>query len=179
MYKLLFLLMMFAASAQAAETIEKSKTPKPSKIQLALGDIGSVKSSISNTLSDDSSKDSHSPIKTWDQLSDSERKVLAPLGAEWDTLRPWQREKMLDIAKDYPSMDAQKQQLVQTRLNSWSRMTPYERENARKRYQQFHSLSDEKKAEVRKKWAEHKKLPEAEREKLRKESIDWEADVDL
>ena len=173
MYKFLFLLAIFTASAQAAETITSSKT------QLALGDIGSVKSSISNGLSDASSNDSHASTKTWSQLSEGERNVLAPLGTEWDTLRPWQREKMLDIAKDYPSMDAQKQQLVQKRLNSWSRMTPYERENARKRYQQFHALSDDKKAEVRKKWAEHKKLPEAEREKLRKESIDWESDVDL
>lgn len=172
-HKFLFLLVMFAASLQAAETA------KPSKTQLALGDIGSVKSTLNSGLSDDSSKDSHAPIKSWDQLTGDERKVLAPLGSEWDTLRPWQREKMLDIAKDYPSMDAQKQQLVQKRLNSWSRMTPYERENARKRYQQFHSLSDHKKAEVRKKWAEHKKLPEAEREKLRQESIDWQSDIDL
>ena len=172
MHKFLFLLAMFVSSLQASEF-------KPSNTQIALGDIGSVKSSLSNGLSDASSKDSNVPPKAWSQLSDNERKVLAPLGGEWDTLRPWQREKMLDIAKDYQTMDAQKQQLVQKRLNSWSRMTPYERENARQRYQQFHALSEDKKAEVRKKWAEHKKLPEAEREKLRKESIDWESDVDL
>lgn len=172
-HKILFLLILFVGSLHAAEPLKSSKT------QLALGDIGSVKSSLSNSLNDGESSANQVPMKSWSELSDSERKVLAPLGAEWDTLRPWQREKMLDIAKDYPSMDAQKQQLVQKRLNSWSRMTPYERENARKRYQQFHSLSEEKKAEVRKKWAEHKKLPEAEREKLRKESIDWESDVDL
>jgi Protein of unknown function (DUF3106) len=171
-HKFLFLLAVFASSLQAGEF-------KLDSTQIALGDIGSVQSSSNSSLSDASSKDSHAPIKTWSELSGDERKVLAPLGSEWDTLRPWQREKMLDIAKDYPNMDAQKQQLVQKRLNSWSRMTPYERENARKRYQQFHSLSDEKKAEVRKKWSEHKKLPEAEREKLRRDSIDWESDVEL
>lgn len=172
MHKFLFLLAVFVSSLQAGEF-------KHSNTRIALGDIGSVRSTLNNSLSDASSKDNHVPPKAWSQLSDSERKVLAPLGAEWDTLRPWQRERMLDIAKDYQAMDAQKQQLVQKRLNSWSRMTPYERENARKRYQQFHSLSDDKKAEVRKKWAEHKKLPEAEREKLRQDSIDWESDVDL
>ena len=36
----------------------------------------------------------------WAQLTDEQRQVLAPLGGEWDTLRPWQREKMLDIARD-------------------------------------------------------------------------------
>lgn len=173
MHKFLFLLILLVGSTYAAEPLKSSQT------QLALGDIGSVKSSLSNSLSDGAASGNQAPMKSWSELTDSERKVLAPLGDEWDTLRPWQREKMLDIAKDYPSMDAQKQQRVQNRLNSWSRMTPYERENARKRYQQFHSLSEEKKAEVRKKWAEHKKLPEAEREKLRTESIDWESDVDL
>lgn len=172
MHKFLFLFVIFASSLQAAELSQNGT-------QIALGDIGSIQSSPSSSLSDASSSDSHSPTKTWSELSVDERKVLAPLGSEWDTLRPWQREKMLDIAKDYPNMDAQKQQRVQKRLNSWSRMTPYERENARKRYQQFHSLSDEKKAEVRKKWSEHKKLPEAEREKLRKDSIDWESDAEL
>jgi hypothetical protein len=102
--------------------------------------------------------------------------VLAPLGAEWDTLRPWQKEKMLDIAKDYPKMDAQKQQRVQKRLNSWSRMTPYERENARVRYQKFYSLSPDKQEALRKKWAEYEKLPAAEREKLRQNN---EYDPDL
>ena len=173
MHKFLFLLILFVGNLYATELLTSSNT------QLAFGDIGSVKSSLSNSLSDGAGNGNQIPMKSWSELTDSERKVLAPLGAEWDTLRPWQREKMLDIAKDYPSMDLQKQQLVQKRLNSWSRMTPYERENARKRYQQFHSLSDEKKAEVRKKWTEHTKLPEAEREKLRKESIDWESDVDL
>lgn len=170
-HKFLFLLVLFVANLHAAEPLKSSKS------HLALGDIGGVKSSLSN--SDSTTSDNQVPMKSWSELTDTERKVLAPLGAEWDTLRPWQREKMLDIAKVYPSMDTQKQQLVQKRLNSWSRMTPYERENARKRYQQFHGLSDEKKAELRKKWAEYKKLPEAEREKLRKESIDWESDLDL
>jgi hypothetical protein len=173
-HKFLLLLAIFVGSLQAAELHNSHQ-----RTHVALGDLGSVSQSISNGLSDASSKDDHAPSKHWAQLSEEEQKVLAPLGAEWDSLRPWQREKMLDIAKDYPNMDAQKQQLVQKRLNSWSRMTPYERDNARKRYQQFYSLSDEKKAEVRKKWADHKKLPEAEREKLRKDSIDWESDLEF
>jgi hypothetical protein len=176
-HKFLFLLVLFVANLHA-EPLKLSNTPL-GKTHLALGDVGGVKSSLSNNLSDGAGSGNQVPMKSWSELTDNERKVLAPLGAEWDTLRPWQREKMLDIAKVYPSMDVQKQQLVQKRLNSWSRMTPYERENARKRYQQFHGLSDEKKAELRKKWAEYKKLPEAEREKLRTESIDWESDLDL
>ena len=168
MNKFLFLLALAASSLQASEFANLAE-----HAQLAMGDIGSIKSSLSDAGG------SATPAQTWSQLSNDQRKVLAPLGSEWDTLRPWQREKMLDIAKDYPKMDGQKQQRVQKRLNSWSRMTPYERENARTRYQHFHSLSAEKKDEVRKKWAEHQKLPEIEREKLRKDSVDWDYEPDL
>jgi len=115
---------------------------------------------------------------TWAQLTDVQKKVLSPLASEWDTLRPWQREKMLDIARDYPKMDAAKQTLVQKRLDNWSRMTPYERENARKSHQQFQSLSAEKKNELRKKWTEYQKLPESERARLRAESPDIYKDAD-
>ncbi len=169
MNKVLLCLVVVLASLQAQAA---------DKIQLAMGDLGSTKSaSMKSSLNGEPS--SNAPVQTWSQLSDDQHKVLAPLGAEWDTLRPWQREKMLDIAKDYPKMDVQKQQLVQKRLNSWSRMTPYERENARKRYQQFNALSPEKKDEVRKKWAEHQKLPDAERAKLRKDSAEWDFEPDL
>ena len=167
MNKFLLLLALMSSSIHAAELTNSAYT------QLAMGDIGSIKSSLSD------GGGSNAPAQTWQQLSNDQRKVLAPLGSEWDTLRPWQREKMLDIAKDYPKMDAQKQQRVQKRLNSWSRMTPYERENARQRYQHFHSLSADKKDEVRKKWAEHQKLPETEREKLRKDSIDWDYEPEM
>ena len=136
---------------------------------IAMGDVGV----ISTNANDDDNQ-----VK-WAKLTDEQRKVLSPLGAEWDTLRPWQREKMLDIARDYPKMDAEKQARIQKRLTVWSKMTPFERENARKRYQQFHSLSPEKKDELRKKWLEHQKLPEAEREKLRKESSGIYYDPDL
>jgi hypothetical protein len=116
---------------------------------------------------------------TWAQLSNEQQQVLNPLASEWDTLRPWQREKMLDIARDYPKMSLAKQDLVQKRLTNWSRMTPYERENARKNHHQFQSLSAEKKSELRKKWMEYQQLPESERARLRAESPGTYTDAEL
>ncbi len=116
---------------------------------------------------------------TWAQLNDGQRQVLNPLASEWDTLRPWQREKMLDIARDYPKMSQNKQDLVQKRLSNWSRMTPYERENARKSHQQFQSLSADKKSELRQKWLQYQELPESERARLRSDSPDTYKDADL
>ena len=152
----LFVVPVFVASVQAETNQEK--LADADAIQVALNDV---------------------PIKKWVELTEQQQGVLSPLASEWDTLRPWQREKMLDIAKDYPKMDAKKQKRVKNRLNSWSRMTPYERENARKRFQHFHSLSPEKKQELRNKWAEYQKLPEAERERRRKESGEVYYDPEL
>lgn len=156
----LILGILFAMHTQAQTTQEK----------VAMADIGAI-----TTAADDANV----PLKKWVELTDQEQSVLAPLASEWDSLRPWQREKMLDIAKDYPKMDAKKQQRVQNRLNSWSRMTPYERENARKRFQKFHSLSPEKQQALREKWTDYQKLPENEREKLRKKSGEVFYDPDL
>ncbi len=122
---------------------------------LAMGDIGAIKNDFipnngATTINDNQ--------PTWSQLSDEQKRILSALGGEWDTLRPWQREKMLDITRDYPNMDAEKQLRIQRRLIAWSRMTPYERENARKRYQHFQQLSPEKKDDLRKKWAERRKM---------------------
>jgi hypothetical protein len=134
-----------AASALSVQAGDLNSRPA----LLAMADIGAIKNDLS--------PDDPAANVTWAQLTDQQRLVLAPLKGEWDTLRPWQREKMLDIAHQYPKMDAQKQQRVQKQLVKWSRMTPYEREIARKRYQQFQSLSPEKKEVLRKQWKEHQR----------------------
>lgn len=133
-----------ALYAMQAGAAEGSQPP----LLLVMADIGAIKSDLS-------SADPAANV-TWVQLTEQQQSVLSPLKSEWDTLRPWQREKMLDIAKAYPKMDTQKQQRIQRQLVKWSRMTPYERENARKRYQKFQSLNPEKKEELRKQWRAHR-----------------------
>ena len=60
----------------------------------------------------------------WTTLSEDQRKVLAPLADEWDSLRPWQRERMLEIAHDYPKMSAERQERVQELLKTVN-LNPY------------------------------------------------------
>ena len=66
--------------------------------QLVMADTGTNETSAGDAVS----------VQKWAELTDQQRQVLAPLAKEWDTLRTWQREKMLDIAKDYPKMGAKK-----------------------------------------------------------------------
>lgn len=79
----LFVVPAFVATVQAETNQEK--LTDADVIQVALNDA---------------------PTKKWQELTEQQQGVLSPLASEWDTLRPWQREKMLDIAKDYPKMDA-------------------------------------------------------------------------
>lgn len=64
---------------------------------ILVADAGGIKTAANDTKTS---------MKKWAQLTKQEKQVLAPLASEWDTLRAWQRERMLDIAKDYPRMDA-------------------------------------------------------------------------
>lgn len=127
-------------------------------LHLAMGDVGALKSE--HAVSDPS------VTTSWAELSSEQKTILAALGAEWDRLRPWQREKMLDIARAYPKLDEQQQLRVQRQLLKWSRMTPFEREVARKRYQQFQSLSPEHRQAIKDKWKAHRKATEPDAEAL-------------
>lgn len=138
-----FLISMFCWSASAAADVMQPAL----NTWLARADLGAIEQSLA--------PQDPSTHLSWTQLSNEQKRVLAPLGAEWDQLRPWQREKMLDIVHEYHKMDAQQQLRLQRRLIKWSRMTPYERENARKRYQQFQTLSAEQKQNLREKWQQH------------------------
>ena len=70
MRQFLLLLVFVVSSLQAAETTAKN-------ILVAMGDIGSMKSSLNGDAGGDV------PVQAWSQLSDDQRKVLAPLGSEW------------------------------------------------------------------------------------------------
>ncbi len=107
----------------------------------------------------------------WAQLTQHQRTVLKPLEKEWDSLRPWQSEKMLQIAQDFQGMSADQQARVQLRLTKWSRMTPYERDQARKYHQQFKTMSDENQEAFIKQWELYESLTEAQKEELRKSTL--------
>ena len=72
----------------------------------------------------------------WHTLKEEERVVLAPLAQEWDSLRPWQRDRMLEIARDYPKMPPERQARVQKRLQNWA-------EELRKKWHDLKEHQDE------------------------------------
>ena len=66
----------------------------------------------------------------WAQLTDTQRQVLNPLAAEWDTLRPWQREKMLDHQQ-------------------FQALTEEKKSGLRKKWQEYQKLPESERARLR------------------------------
>ncbi len=107
---------------------------------------------------------------TWAELNPEQKRVLAPLSAEWDTMEGFRRKKWLGIAQRYQHLSSDEQARVQRRMIDWSRLTPDERKRARDQYKSLQKAPPEKKEEVKLKWQEYKELPESEKAKLKAEA---------
>lgn len=107
---------------------------------------------------------------SWAQLDTEQKRVLAPLSAEWDTMNGFQRKKWLGIVKRYPSLSAEEQTRMQRRMTDWAKLTPDERKRAREKYKALQKDAPEQKEAVKQKWQEYKELPEAEKTRLKAEA---------
>lgn len=107
---------------------------------------------------------------SWTELSTEQRRVLAPLSAEWDKMDGFRRKKWLGIAQRYQSMSADEQTRMQHRMTAWAKLTPDERKRARDQYKSLQKAPPEKKEAVKLKWEEYKGLPESEKARLKAEA---------
>lgn len=104
---------------------------------------------------------------SWVELNTEQKRVLAPLSAEWDTMDGFRRKKWLGIAQRYQAMGADEQVRMQRRMTDWAKLTPDERKRARDQYKSLQKAPPEKKAAVKLKWQEYRDLPESERAQLK------------
>jgi Protein of unknown function (DUF3106) len=110
------------------------------------------------------------PQPSWAELSTEQKRVLAPLAGEWDTMDGFRRKKWLGIAQRYPSLSPDEQARMQRRMTDWAKLTPDERKRAREKYQSLQKATPEKKEAVKLKWKEYKELPESEKDRLKTEA---------
>lgn len=110
------------------------------------------------------------PQPTWAELNGEQKRVLAPLAAEWDKMDGFRRKKWLGIAQRYQSMSPDEQVRTQRRMTAWAKLTPDERKRAREKYRSMQKAPPEKKEEVKLKWQEYKDLPEGEKTRLKAEA---------
>jgi len=99
----------------------------------------------------------------WTELGPGQRKVLAPLAAEWNGLDARSKERWIDVAGRYHKMKPDEQQRAIQRMGEWAHMTVAERTQARMNFQEASSLSREER-EAR--WKAYQALPEEQKREL-------------
>lgn len=107
------------------------------------------------------------PQPTWQELSETQQQILAPLVDDWNGMENYRRKKWLGIAERYPRMGEEEQARVQRRMREWADMTPQQRKDAREKYRNIKQLPPERKQAVKQKWEEYANLPEEQRLQLK------------
>jgi hypothetical protein len=102
----------------------------------------------------------------WGELTASQRRVLAPLAADWnDGIDSRGKERWLDVAARFPRMPADEQQRATQRMVEWAHMTVAQRTQARANYQ---AMSDVSRAEREARWKAYQALPDEKKRELAK-----------
>ena len=99
----------------------------------------------------------------WTDLGPGQRKVLAPLAADWNGLDARSKERWIDVAGRYHKMKPDEQQRANQRMGEWAHMTVAERTQARMNFQEASTLSREER-EAR--WKAYQALPEEQKREL-------------
>ena len=82
------------------------------------------------------------------ELSGEEKQVLLPVVHRWSSLLVDERERLVEIARNYASLSPQMQHRVSERLLTWTTLGASERISAREHYRQFRSLPPDKRREL-------------------------------
>lgn len=104
---------------------------------------------------------------SWLELSPEQKHILAPLASDWDALEPYRKKKWLGISARYPSMTAEEQMRIQTKMKDWARLSSEERKAAREKFKNLKKSPPETQQAVRDKWQQYRELPDEEKDKLR------------
>lgn len=99
----------------------------------------------------------------WSSLPAAQRKALAPLAGQWDTMDSTSREKWLIVAERYPRLSPAAQERMRSRMTQWAQLPAQQRGEARLRFQNSRDLGTE---ERQAKWAAYQALPPEERKGL-------------
>lgn len=103
----------------------------------------------------------------WKELTPPQQLALEPLRAEWDRLDGARKQKWLEIANRYSSMNTDMQQRVQERMRDWLKLTPEERRVVRENYTLSKKIDKSQKSAQ---WEEYQALPDEEKRKLAAEA---------
>lgn len=105
---------------------------------------------------------------SWAELTPMQQQTLKPLAASWNTtISEAQKRKWLEISKNYPSLSAEEQAVMHSRMNEWVTLSPQQRAQARLNFARTKELSKQLTPEEKKaKWETYQALSPEEKQKL-------------
>jgi hypothetical protein len=101
----------------------------------------------------------------WNELSASQRQVLAPLAGDWNSIDDRGKERWLGVAGRFHKLPPEEQQRATQRMVEWSHMTPQQRTQARLNFQ---DTRDVPKAERQARWEQYQALSDDQKRELAK-----------
>ena len=99
----------------------------------------------------------------WSELTEAQRKALAPLHVEWQRINASGKQKWVEIANRFPAMNAQEQERAQTRMKEWISLSPEQRRQIRENYKAAKAIPKEQREAQ---WQEYQSLPEERKKAL-------------
>ena len=106
----------------------------------------------------------------WSKLSQEQRRVLAPLAAEWRDMEAFRRKKWIGIADRFASMSPDEQARIQQRMREWAKLRPEERKQVREKYKKLKKVSPEQREALLQNWVEYQASPIEEQQRLNNEA---------
>lgn len=110
----------------------------------------------------------------WQELNAGQRVALRPLERDWGAISASQKQKWLEIATRFPSLQPDEKTRMQTRMTEWAQLTTEQRRDARVNYQQAKQVAPQ---DRRSQWEAYQALPAEEKSKLAARAAPRDADA--
>ncbi|PUE15026.1 DUF3106 domain-containing protein [Limnohabitans sp. MMS-10A-178] len=99
----------------------------------------------------------------WQNLTQSQKKALAPLAPHWAQISLAQRNKWLVMSNNFDNLSPREQATLHNRMADWAALSPQQRAQARLSFNETKTLgSDQKKSQ----WEAYQALSQDDRKKL-------------
>lgn len=113
----------------------------------------------------------------WQELSPQQKRVLAPLAPEWNSMDDLRRKKWMGIAARYSGLTPDEQARIQSQMQEWANLSPAQRTEIREKYRALRKASAGKRQSLREQWEQYQQLPAEEKQRLQEEAARRKAEL--
>ena len=99
----------------------------------------------------------------WQALNPAQRAALRPLEGGWASTNANQKQKWLEIASRFPTLQQDERTRIQARMTEWAQLSAEQRRDARVNFQQAQQVAPR---DRRSQWEAYQSLPPEEKNKL-------------